>query len=96
LDLEIRHDAQGRPFLAVLRDGTDKTELDYEISISHSHGVSVAVCVSGVSGALNTKPESPSVVNHGSSVPANNKLAWLAFGLSVLSIVFWLLFVLRR
>lgn len=45
LELEIGHDERGRPFLVVLRDGKDDRRGDCVISISHAHGLSVAVCV---------------------------------------------------
>jgi holo-[acyl-carrier protein] synthase len=96
LDLEIRHDAQGRPHLAVLRDGKDEPKPDYEISISHSHGLCVAVCVSGATGTLDASSEPISIVSHENSVPVDNRITWLAFGFSLLSIVFWLLFFLKR
>jgi len=45
LELEIQHDANGRPFLSVLREGRWAKERGCDISISHSRGATVAVCV---------------------------------------------------
>jgi len=45
IEMEIGHDERGRPFLIVLRDGKDEVRSDCVISISHAHGLSVAVCV---------------------------------------------------
>ena len=47
LELEIGHDAQGQPFLMVVRNGNSERVKDCTLSISHSQGMSVAVCMMG-------------------------------------------------
>ncbi len=50
LELEIRHDAQGRPWLAVPLAGKPEIKRDCFLSISHSHDVCVAMCVTRLGG----------------------------------------------
>jgi phosphopantetheine--protein transferase-like protein len=94
LELEITHDAQGRPLLAVLRDGKQETKRNCVLSISHSNGLAVAVCVMGAGGVKLAGSGLGSVEKPAGS--GGNALAWLAFGLGLLDLVLWLWLVLEK
>lgn len=96
LELEIRHDAQGRPFPVVLRDGRREEKCNCVISISHSNDVSVAVCVTGAGGIKIASSESPPVAGQTSGGSGNQALAWFALGLGLLNLLVWLLLVLKK
>lgn len=89
LDLEIGHDADGRPFLSVLCNGKQEARRDCAISISHSHGLCVAACVSGAGGEGAGRQEG--LVDLAPRRSGANVLAWVAIGLGVLNLLLWLL-----
>jgi phosphopantetheine--protein transferase-like protein len=96
LELEITHDTQGRPFLTMLRDGKPATRSGCDLSISHSHGVSVAVFVTGVIGSPVASSESLPAARQKPGSSGGNSLAWLALGLSGLSLLLWLLLAIKK
>lgn len=95
-NLEIKHDAQGRPFLVILQNGRQTTKSDCAISISHSNGLSVAVCVVCVTGSKPFRPidmgETKSLGEHRSS----DTVAWIALVVGVASLLLWLFAVFKR
>jgi phosphopantetheine--protein transferase-like protein len=95
LELEIKHDAQGKPFLTVLRGGKQETRSNCSVSISHSHDISIAVC------AVSASPSRMHVADSTNSLqeptaPVRNTLAWVAFGLGALNFLLLLLLVLKK
>ena len=95
LEMEINHDVQGRPFITSLRAVKPAVKLNCQVSISHSHGLSTAVCVAGLDGNKILNPARvdtlPQPVTSG-----RNVLGWLALSLGVLNLLLWMLLVLKK
>jgi phosphopantetheine--protein transferase-like protein len=94
-DLEIGHDDSGRPMLRVMRNGKAEGRPDCEISISHSHGLSVAVCVkrSAERGTWSAEPGVQSAEQGGRSAGI---VVWVAFGLGLLNLLLLVALLLKR
>ena len=80
-EIEILHDAQGRPVLWLAQN--ERLAKDCFVSISHSNGVSAAVCVSGISTTRNPFGEQIK------PAPSNQRLVWICIALSILSLLLW-------
>lgn len=94
LELEIGHDIGGRPFLTILTDGKPVRQQTCALSITHSHGMSVAVCIVGNGSLHTTYPENRAPASQ--ETYRGNILAWVAFGLGILNVCLWLLLVLKK
>lgn len=96
IEIEIGHDTKGQPGLSTLRAGRLTREKDCFISISHSHGISVAVCVSGI----HSKPATGLWDDPPSFSPApasdNVKLAWFGLALGLINFFLWLANFLKK
>ena len=96
LDLEITHDAHGRPLLSVLRDGKQEIQRHCVLSISHTNDVSVAVCATGWGGSQLAISESAPVAGQTPGGSGNQVLAWVALGLGLLNLLLLLLVVFKK
>ncbi|HEV2696317.1 MAG TPA: 4'-phosphopantetheinyl transferase superfamily protein [Verrucomicrobiae bacterium] len=94
LDLEILHDVQGRPFLAILRDKRRLGIPNCDLSISHTHSMGAAVCV--MREILATTPGVAPVVSQGAQDSSGRILAWLGLALGLLNLLFWLFFTAKK
>jgi phosphopantetheine--protein transferase-like protein len=93
-DVEIQHDSAGRPRVALMRDGQPQAQGECEISISHAHGLAVAVCAAGFNPPVPAVNAPLQSVNPEKSKP--NFLAWLALALALLNLLLWILIVTKK
>lgn len=95
-ELEVRWDGQGRPALMVVRQGQPEECQDCHISISHSHGVAVAVCLSGMNGVAIPKVEAGGGGSKLVDRPVNGWLVWVALGVGILSLLMSVAVLLKK
>lgn len=86
IEVEIGHDEQGRPFLTRQREGQPPARRPYHLSISHAHGLAIAVCV-----AQEVSPVQGNVSSNNDSSRSIGLLSWIALALGCLNLLLWLL-----
>ena len=91
LEIEITHDAAGRPVLLGGTAGRLFREKNCLISISHSRGTSTAVCVAGLYPKGNQDRPADISPSSTSGVSAANFIL-LGLFLGVLNVILWLIF----
>jgi phosphopantetheine--protein transferase-like protein len=95
-ELEIGHDAGGRPFLALLRGSPGQIKCDCEISISHTKGIAVAVCITRATNARSTGFGLSLAADEKVTGQGNNTLAWIALGIGLLNLLVWVFSMVKK
>jgi hypothetical protein len=84
-EVEIRHDAEGKPCLAVYSGGKWVPKTRIKFSITHAGGMAAAACVMQAAGLGLSQVPSERVDSRA------RLFAWAAIGLGLMNIVFWLI-----